>query len=161
MNISIKHHNQYSVHLNAIAPFLLAINETSFKMKHFLYNKDDYIVSKGGTQLEQICLKSILCKRSYIVQDMAFFPSNAYFLYIFPSIGRSRQLQGLAVAMIKLWERSSIAKIALKRGVQLTTSERMAEDLKVREILCHLFTCSLFPLVLSFARVILARNIRK
>ncbi|KAK6278911.1 hypothetical protein POUND7_019178 [Theobroma cacao] len=46
------------------------------------------------------------------------------------AIGRSRQLQGLAVAMIKLWEKSSIAKIALKRGVQLTTSERMAEDIK-------------------------------
>ncbi|XP_021291444.1 CRM-domain containing factor CFM3A, chloroplastic/mitochondrial [Herrania umbratica] len=46
------------------------------------------------------------------------------------AIGRSRQLQGLAVAMITLWEKSSIAKIALKRGVQLTTSERMAEDIK-------------------------------
>ncbi|KAL5781876.1 hypothetical protein ACOSP7_006905 [Xanthoceras sorbifolium] len=46
------------------------------------------------------------------------------------ALGRSRQLQGLAVAMIKLWEKSSIAKIALKRGVQLTTSERMAEDIK-------------------------------
>ncbi|XP_031272373.1 CRM-domain containing factor CFM3A, chloroplastic/mitochondrial-like isoform X1 [Pistacia vera] len=46
------------------------------------------------------------------------------------ALGRSRQLQGLAVAVIKLWEKSSIAKIALKRGVQLTTSERMAEDIK-------------------------------
>ncbi|XP_044499238.1 CRM-domain containing factor CFM3A, chloroplastic/mitochondrial-like [Mangifera indica] len=46
------------------------------------------------------------------------------------ALGRSRQLQGLAVAMINLWEKSSIAKIALKRGVQLTTSERMAEDIK-------------------------------
>lgn len=46
------------------------------------------------------------------------------------ALGRSRQLQGLAAAMVKLWERSSIAKIALKRGVMLTTSERMAEDLK-------------------------------
>lgn len=35
--------------------------------------------------------------------------------------------------MAKLWERSLIAKIALKRGVQLTTSERMAEDIKVIE----------------------------
>lgn len=35
--------------------------------------------------------------------------------------------------MSKLWERSLIAKIALKRGVQLTTSERMAEDIKVIE----------------------------
>lgn len=49
------------------------------------------------------------------------------------SPGRSRQQQGLAAAMVKLWERSSIAKISLKRGVQLTTSERMAEDLKVNE----------------------------
>ncbi|KAF5752358.1 hypothetical protein HS088_TW01G00266 [Tripterygium wilfordii] len=46
------------------------------------------------------------------------------------ALGRSRQLQGLAVAMIKLWEKSSIAKVALKRGVQLTSSERMAEDIK-------------------------------
>ena len=35
------------------------------------------------------------------------------------------------MAISKLWERSSIAKIALKRGVQLTTSERMAEEIKV------------------------------
>lgn len=46
------------------------------------------------------------------------------------ALGRSRQHQGLAMAMIKLWERSSIAKITLKRGVQLTTSERMAEEIK-------------------------------
>nr|GEW94377.1 CRM-domain containing factor CFM3A, chloroplastic/mitochondrial-like [Tanacetum cinerariifolium] len=46
------------------------------------------------------------------------------------ALGRSRQHQGLAAAIIKLWERCSIAKVALKRGVQLTTSERMAEDIK-------------------------------
>ncbi|KAJ0974046.1 hypothetical protein J5N97_016011 [Dioscorea zingiberensis] len=46
------------------------------------------------------------------------------------ALGRSRRHEGLAVAMLKLWQRSSIAKIALKRGVQLTTSERMAEDIK-------------------------------
>ncbi|XP_010532602.1 PREDICTED: CRM-domain containing factor CFM3A, chloroplastic/mitochondrial-like [Tarenaya hassleriana] len=46
------------------------------------------------------------------------------------ALGRSRQLHGLATAMVKLWAKSSIAKVALKRGVQLTTSERMAEDLK-------------------------------
>lgn len=66
----------------------------------------------------------------------------------YTSPGRSRQLQGLAVAMTKLWEKSSIAKIALKRGVQLTTSERMAEDLKVIKLhlLKHfptLFLCGL------------------
>jgi hypothetical protein len=36
--------------------------------------------------------------------------------------------------MVRLWEKSSIAKIALKRGVQLTTSERMAEDIKVTSL---------------------------
>lgn len=46
------------------------------------------------------------------------------------ALGRSRQHQGLASVMVKLWQRSSIAKIAIKRGVQLTTSERMAEDIK-------------------------------
>lgn len=46
------------------------------------------------------------------------------------ALGRSRQMQGLATAMVKLWEKSLIAKVALKRGVQLTTSERMAEDIK-------------------------------
>ncbi|KAL9236976.1 hypothetical protein vseg_011576 [Gypsophila vaccaria] len=46
------------------------------------------------------------------------------------ALGRSRQLEGLAAAIVKLWERSSIAKVALKRGVQLTTSEKMAEELK-------------------------------
>ncbi|XP_010450030.1 PREDICTED: CRM-domain containing factor CFM3B, chloroplastic-like [Camelina sativa] len=46
------------------------------------------------------------------------------------ALGRSRQMQGLATAMVKLWQKSLIAKVALKRGVQLTTSERMAEDIK-------------------------------
>ncbi|KFK39595.1 hypothetical protein AALP_AA3G264500 [Arabis alpina] len=47
------------------------------------------------------------------------------------ALGRSsRQLQGLATAMITLWEKSMLAKIAIKRGVQLATSERMAEELK-------------------------------
>ncbi|KAL7095970.1 hypothetical protein ACP275_10G056200 [Erythranthe tilingii] len=45
-------------------------------------------------------------------------------------LGRNRELQGLAVAMVKLWEKSSIAKIAIKRGVLNTSNERMAEELK-------------------------------
>ncbi|XP_022749936.1 CRM-domain containing factor CFM3, chloroplastic/mitochondrial isoform X1 [Durio zibethinus] len=46
------------------------------------------------------------------------------------ALGRNRELQGLAQAMVKLWERSAIAKIAIKRGVQNTRNERMAEELK-------------------------------
>ncbi|KAJ6381918.1 hypothetical protein OIU77_030552 [Salix suchowensis] len=45
-------------------------------------------------------------------------------------LGRNRELQGLANAMVKLWERSAIAKIAIKRGVQYTRNEIMAEELK-------------------------------
>ncbi|XP_028774212.1 CRM-domain containing factor CFM3, chloroplastic/mitochondrial isoform X2 [Neltuma alba] len=46
------------------------------------------------------------------------------------ALGRNRELQGLAKAMVKLWERSAIAKIAIKRGVLNTMNERMAEQLK-------------------------------
>lgn len=40
-------------------------------------------------------------------------------------------MQGLAVAIVKLWEKCELAKIAVKRGVQNTNSELMAEELKV------------------------------
>lgn len=54
-----------------------------------------------------------------------------FFLIFWLNLGRSRQHQGLAAAMEKLWENSCVAKIALKRGVQLTTSERIAAEIKV------------------------------
>ncbi|KAH7688661.1 Poly(A)-specific exoribonuclease PARN protein [Dioscorea alata] len=46
------------------------------------------------------------------------------------ALGRNRNHQGLAISMIKLWEKCEIAKIAVKRGVQNTSSEIMAEELK-------------------------------
>ncbi|GMH04525.1 hypothetical protein Nepgr_006365 [Nepenthes gracilis] len=46
------------------------------------------------------------------------------------ALGRNRNLQGLAAAVIKLWEKCEIAKIAVKRGVQNTSSKMMAEELK-------------------------------
>ncbi|KAK7291837.1 hypothetical protein RIF29_07296 [Crotalaria pallida] len=46
------------------------------------------------------------------------------------ALGRSRELQGLASAMVKLWETSAIAKIAIKRSVAHTRNERMAEELR-------------------------------
>lgn len=53
-------------------------------------------------------------------------------LFLFFSfIGRNKKLQGLAAAIIKLWERCEIVKIAVKRGVQNTNSEMMAEEIKV------------------------------
>lgn len=46
------------------------------------------------------------------------------------ALGRNRKLQGLAVAILKLWEKCEIAKIAVKRGVQNTNSELMAKELQ-------------------------------
>ncbi|ESW23129.1 hypothetical protein PHAVU_004G020800 [Phaseolus vulgaris] len=46
------------------------------------------------------------------------------------ALGRNRKLQGLAVAIIKLWERCEIVKIAIKRGVENTDGEVMAEEIK-------------------------------
>ncbi|CAJ2665531.1 unnamed protein product [Trifolium pratense] len=46
------------------------------------------------------------------------------------ALGRNRKLQGLAAAIIKLWERCEIVKIAVKRGVQNTSNKIMAEEIK-------------------------------
>ncbi|KAL5080124.1 hypothetical protein RYX36_008545 [Vicia faba] len=46
------------------------------------------------------------------------------------ALGRNRKLQGVAAAIIKLWERCEIVKIAVKRGVQNTSNKIMAEELK-------------------------------
>ncbi|CAA3013020.1 CRM-domain containing factor CFM2, chloroplastic [Olea europaea subsp. europaea] len=46
------------------------------------------------------------------------------------ALGRNKKLQGLAASIVKLWEKCEIAKIAIKRGVQNTNSEMMAEELK-------------------------------
>lgn len=46
------------------------------------------------------------------------------------ALGRNRELQGLAMAMVKLWETNAIAKIAIKRGVENTRNERMAEEIR-------------------------------
>ena len=45
--------------------------------------------------------------------------------------GRNRKHQGLAAAILKLWEKCEIAKIAVKKGVQNTNSELMAKELQV------------------------------
>ncbi|XP_022735859.1 CRM-domain containing factor CFM3, chloroplastic/mitochondrial-like isoform X2 [Durio zibethinus] len=46
------------------------------------------------------------------------------------ALGRNRNHQGLAAAIIKLWEQSLVAKIAVKRGIQNTNNKLMAEELK-------------------------------
>ncbi|XP_031259324.1 CRM-domain containing factor CFM3, chloroplastic/mitochondrial [Pistacia vera] len=46
------------------------------------------------------------------------------------ALGRNRNHQGLAAAIIKLWEKTLVAKIAVKRGIQNTNNKLMAEELK-------------------------------
>ncbi|KAK2986787.1 hypothetical protein RJ640_011012 [Escallonia rubra] len=45
-------------------------------------------------------------------------------------LGRNRKLQGLAAAILKLWEKCHIAKIAVKWGIPNTDNEQMADELK-------------------------------
>ncbi|KAK9272489.1 hypothetical protein L1049_002862 [Liquidambar formosana] len=45
-------------------------------------------------------------------------------------LGRNRKLQGLAAAILKLWEKSLIVKIAVKWGIPNTSNEQMAYELK-------------------------------
>ncbi|OIW03640.1 hypothetical protein TanjilG_22297 [Lupinus angustifolius] len=47
------------------------------------------------------------------------------------ALGRNRHHQGLACAIVKLWEKSLVAKIAVKRGIQNTNNKLMSEELKV------------------------------
>lgn len=46
------------------------------------------------------------------------------------ALGKNTKLQGLAAAIMKLWEKSVIAKIAVKIGIPHTNNEQMAEELK-------------------------------
>ncbi|CAI9784491.1 unnamed protein product [Fraxinus pennsylvanica] len=46
------------------------------------------------------------------------------------ALGRNRHHQGLAKAIIKLWEKSLVVKIAVKRGIQNTNNKIMAEEIK-------------------------------
>ncbi|KAL1810088.1 hypothetical protein ACET3Z_027078 [Daucus carota] len=45
-------------------------------------------------------------------------------------LGRNRNLQGLAAAILKLWEKCHIAKIAVKLGALNTNNAEMADELK-------------------------------
>ncbi|XP_014505604.1 CRM-domain containing factor CFM3, chloroplastic/mitochondrial [Vigna radiata var. radiata] len=46
------------------------------------------------------------------------------------ALGRNRNLQGLASAILRLWEKSLVAKIGVKRGIVNTNNELMAQELK-------------------------------
>ncbi|CAN0902300.1 CRM-domain containing factor CFM3, chloroplastic/mitochondrial [Linum grandiflorum] len=46
------------------------------------------------------------------------------------ALGRNRHHQGLAAAILKLWEKSLLVKIAVKRGIQNTNNKLMADEIK-------------------------------
>ncbi|XP_027179484.1 chloroplastic group IIA intron splicing facilitator CRS1, chloroplastic isoform X3 [Coffea eugenioides] len=48
-------------------------------------------------------------------------------------LGRNRKLHGLAAAILKLWEKCHIAKIAIKWGVPNTDNKQMAYELKLKK----------------------------
>ncbi|CAJ1843528.1 unnamed protein product [Sphenostylis stenocarpa] len=50
-------------------------------------------------------------------------------------LGKNKRLKGLAAAILKLWEKSLIAKIAIKYGIPNTDNEMMANELKARGVL--------------------------
>ncbi|CAM6017221.1 unnamed protein product [Sphagnum balticum] len=45
-------------------------------------------------------------------------------------LGRNKDLRGVAAAIVKLWEKIEVAKVAVKRGVLNTNNERIAIELK-------------------------------
>ncbi|KAL6007551.1 hypothetical protein ACLOJK_033049 [Asimina triloba] len=50
-------------------------------------------------------------------------------------LGRNKKLQGLAAAILKLWEKSIIVKIAVKWGIPNTDNAQMAWELKATKFL--------------------------
>nr|CAB3453219.1 unnamed protein product [Digitaria exilis] len=76
--------------------------------------------------------------------------------------GRNREHQGLAAAMVKLWEKSTIAKIAIKRGIPNTCNDRMAEEIKVKLYKSSVYVTFIFCVIKHLQKltggVLLSRN---
>ncbi|CAH8316797.1 unnamed protein product [Eruca vesicaria subsp. sativa] len=63
-------------------------------------------------------------------QELTYLRNIAQALPFHFVLGRNYGLQGLASAILKLWEKCVIAKIAIKWGALNTNNEEMAEELK-------------------------------
>ncbi|RDY08091.1 Chloroplastic group IIA intron splicing facilitator CRS1, chloroplastic, partial [Mucuna pruriens] len=74
--------------------------------------------------------------------ELTYFRKLAYPLPFHFVLGRNKGLKGLAAAILKLWEKSLIAKIAIKYGIPNTDNEMMANELKaslIENSLFHIF----------------------
>ncbi|KAL0920975.1 hypothetical protein M5K25_007997 [Dendrobium thyrsiflorum] len=63
-------------------------------------------------------------------EDLTYLRKLARPLPTHFALSKNTKLQGLACAIMKLWEKSLIAKIAIKVGIQNTNSQQMAWELK-------------------------------
>ncbi|KAF5768859.1 putative RNA-binding, CRM domain, YhbY-like superfamily [Helianthus annuus] len=63
--------------------------------------------------------------------ELTHLRKQAYHLPTHFVLGRNRNLQGLAAAILKLWGKCHIAKIAVKWGIPNTSNEQMASELKL------------------------------
>ncbi|ESQ41603.1 hypothetical protein EUTSA_v10012836mg [Eutrema salsugineum] len=63
-------------------------------------------------------------------QELTYLRNIAQALPFHFVLGRNHGLQGLASAIVKLWEKCVIAKIAIKWGALNTNNEQMADELK-------------------------------
>ncbi|WCJ25346.1 CRM-domain containing factor CFM3B chloroplastic [Euphorbia peplus] len=63
-------------------------------------------------------------------EELTYLRKVAYALPTHFVLGRNRRLQGLAAAILKLWQKSIIAKISVKWGIPNTDNEAMANELK-------------------------------
>lgn len=85
-------------------------------------------VVKGLRSPSRLCPP---CMRSKLKDDeLTYLRKLAQSLPTHFVLGRNRRLQGLAAAILKLWEKTIIAKIAVKWGVPNTNNEQMADELK-------------------------------
>ncbi|KAK7317461.1 hypothetical protein RJT34_01719 [Clitoria ternatea] len=62
--------------------------------------------------------------------ELTYFRKLAQLLPTHFVLGRNKGLKGLAAAILKLWEKCLIAKIAIKYGIPNTNNELMANELK-------------------------------
>ncbi|KAE8654970.1 maize chloroplast splicing factor CRS1, putative isoform 2 [Hibiscus syriacus] len=63
-------------------------------------------------------------------EELAYLRKLSHPLPFHFALGRNKNLKGLANAILKLWGKCLIAKIAIKWGIQNTDSEQMANELK-------------------------------
>lgn len=84
------------------------------------------------------CISDISCSyinrksKQFIILPISrsYFQGPYYHTLSHLMKGKNTKLQGLASAIIKLWAKSHIAKIAIKRGILCTNNEVMSSELK-------------------------------